>query len=294
MTIFFFWFLTFINIIIVKLYFSAFGINIYLPIASSLVVCVITYLNLEHKSIKKHFSWYLMLFSNNLVLISFISFFYMILFDNIEDLKNSYLFLHFFYIAFIQIFSLPMGGPIDYTLMSSTGNPSIPIGATAGSISFPGNYYIPTGTTIGSTNISSNSSIHTGARAGYIQPNTIPLDASQMYEHRNVRSIESLNYYNPKDWSIADRLRLVEKLETQFFQYSLDPLTKAEVAMFKDVLRDNNVQDSWVAFNNSSTNKPPLYLAFRNSSYQDMIIAKKQSLQQQSKFLVTPHRSILN
>jgi hypothetical protein len=86
------------------------------------------------------------------------------------------MFLQLFTFAFIQLsiqdINFPMGGPTDYTLLSN----------------FSGNSSIPTGTNTGS-NIQPNPSVM----------NAIPLGARQIYDHRNLHCVESLNYYNPKD-----------------------------------------------------------------------------------------------
>jgi hypothetical protein len=103
------------------------------------------------------------------------------------------MFLQLFTFAFIQLsiqdINFPMGGPTDYTLLSNfSGNSSIPTGANAGSTNSTGNFSLPTGTNTGS-NIQPNPSVM----------NAIPLGARQIYDHRNLHCVESLNYYNPKD-----------------------------------------------------------------------------------------------
>lgn len=276
---FFVWLFTLSHIVIIKIIFKSLDIHLFIPIVLSFIFCLIAYLKLEHLGKKNAISWYFRLFIINILFLSIAYYFFPNIIESLINYLNnteSYyaiIILHCFTIIFIMISNI-------------FGDDILPIGRSTGSI-LQSN---PTGNNTLPTNETPTSSIQFNP----IDNNSLPIIATQTYNHRDLQCIASLNTLRPNDWNLREQIRIVEKLERQFFSFSLDINTNGEIAMFKEILKKNGVQDNWVAFDNSPTNKPKLYTAFHNTQFQAMVRRENQSLQLQNKFLATPNRSILN
>ena len=286
---------------------------IFYPPIISFIICLIAYLISQDIGLKRPNIWYLKLFLINILLLLLLVLFYFysiiteILINYIKN-ESELLFAIIFICNCIWSFILhnyleifATDAPVDYILLSNpSGNYPLQTGAGYGSIiqlnPTGNNTMPPAGSTIESNPTGNNTLVSAGSTT---QSNTtaaanpLPAAVDQPYDFRDIQGIIGLNDLHPKDWDLRTQLRLTESLHQQFFNFSLNP-TKVEVVMFKDILKDNNVQDNWVMFNNSNSNKPSLYQALHNSKFEEMVRAKKISLSNQTKFLVTPNNSILN
>ena len=129
----------------------------------------------------------------------------------------------------------------------------------------------------------------------YIQ-SLLPTSANETYDGRLITDLLSMNALNPNNWTIYEKRNLLDKLLNNFDKFSLD-CTKGEAAYLKHILKKNNVAEPWVQFNNSNTNRFPLYKILHNSQYKQMVLAESELINTQirAKFKVgNEDRSILN
>ena len=130
-----------------------------------------------------------------------------------------------------------------------------------------------------------------------ISNSLLPATATEVYNGKSIQDLLSMNSLNPNDWGFNDKRILLDRLINNFNSFSID-CTKGEAAYCKLILQKNNVQEPWVQFNNSNTNRFPLYRVLRNSEYQDMILKESDVVDAEilkAKFKVgNENRSILN
>lgn len=121
----------------------------------------------------------------------------------------------------------------------------------------------------------------------------LPEVADEHFGGRSKVEFDKVENLDPTDWSIKDKLRIANRLTSEFNKGSHD-FSKGDVALFRHILKKEGVQENWVIKPVSTTNKIKMYTAIKDPANQAMVREYIEQLNNIDNAFTVGNKRILN